>query len=128
MLRRKVRLTLPSPYYKIINRLSANFALTADMCLGLLAGDIKRKEMLSGRLADIHAHLFIASSILKYFEHSKKTEDERLHAQLAVEKSLYTAQEAFLTCLPTFHQVQQQAWSNCYVSHLAVRYRNHQTS
>jgi Domain of unknown function (DUF1974). len=24
------------PYYKIINRLSANFALTADMCLGLL--------------------------------------------------------------------------------------------
>ncbi len=61
--------------------------------------------MLSGRLADIHAHLFIASSILKFFEHSKKTEAERLHAQLAVEKSLYTAQEAFLTCLPTFHQV-----------------------
>ncbi|MEK5794910.1 acyl-CoA dehydrogenase domain-containing protein, partial [Acinetobacter nosocomialis] len=50
------------PYYKIINRLSANLALTADMSLGLLAGDIKRKEMLSGRLADIHAYLFIASS------------------------------------------------------------------
>lgn len=89
-------------YYKIINRLSANFALTADMCLGLLAGDIKRKEMLSGRLADIHAHLFIASSILKYFEHSKKTEDERLHAQLAVEKSLYTAQEAFFDLFANF--------------------------
>ncbi len=90
------------PYYKIINRLSANFALTADMCLGLLAGDIKRKEMLSGRLADIHAHLFIASSILKYFEHSKKTEDERLHAQLALEKSLYTAQEAFFDLFANF--------------------------
>ncbi|MCO8082711.1 acyl-CoA dehydrogenase [Acinetobacter lwoffii] len=90
------------PYYKIINRLSANFALTADMCLGLLAGDIKRKEMLSGRLADIHAHLFIASSILKYFEHSKKTEDERLHAQLAIEKSLYTAQEAFFDLFANF--------------------------
>jgi acyl-CoA dehydrogenase len=90
------------PYYKIINRLSANFALTADMCLGLLAGDIKRKEMLSGRLADIHAHLFIASSILKYFEHSKKTEAERLHAQLALEKSLYTAQEAFYDLFANF--------------------------
>ena len=90
------------PYYKIINRLSANFALTADMCLGLLAGDIKRKEMLSGRLADIHAHLFIASSILKFFEHSKKTEDERLHAQLALEKSLYTAQEAFFDLFANF--------------------------
>ncbi|WP_180075730.1 acyl-CoA dehydrogenase [Acinetobacter sp. YH12106] len=90
------------PYYKVINRLSANFALTADMCLGLLAGDIKRKEMLSGRLADIHAHLFIASSILKYFEHSKKTEAERLHAQLAIEKSLYTAQEAFYDLFANF--------------------------
>ncbi|MFV5403299.1 acyl-CoA dehydrogenase [Acinetobacter sp. 228] len=89
-------------YYKVINRLSANFALTADMCLGLLAGDIKRKEMLSGRLADIHAHLFIASAILKFFEHSKKTEDERLHAQLAVEKSLYTAQEAFFDLFANF--------------------------
>ncbi|MHA5056463.1 acyl-CoA dehydrogenase [Acinetobacter schindleri] len=90
------------PYYKIINRLSANFALTADMCLGLLAGDIKRKEMLSGRLADIHAHLFIASAILKFFEHSKKTEAERLHAQLAIEKSLYTAQEAFYDLFANF--------------------------
>ncbi|ATO18186.1 acyl-CoA dehydrogenase [Acinetobacter sp. LoGeW2-3] len=90
------------PYYKIINRLSANFALTADMCLGLLAGDIKRKEMLSGRLADIHAHLFIASAILKFFEHSKKTEAERLHAKLAVEKSLYTAQEAFYDLFENF--------------------------
>lgn len=90
------------PYYKTINRLSANFALTADMCLGLLAGDIKRKEMLSGRLADIHAQLFIASSILKFFEHSKKTEAERLHAQLAVEKSLYKAQEAFFDLFENF--------------------------
>ncbi|MDC4276379.1 DUF1974 domain-containing protein, partial [Acinetobacter baumannii] len=54
-----------SPYYKKINRFSADFALTADMCLGLLAGDIKRKEMLSGRLADIHSYLFIATAILK---------------------------------------------------------------
>ena len=58
--------------------------------------------MLSGRLADIHAHLFIASAILKFFEHSKKTEDERLHAQLAVEKSLYTAQEAFFDLFANF--------------------------
>lgn len=83
------------PYYKKINRFSADFALTADMCLGLLAGDIKRKEMLSGRLADIHAHLFIATAILKYYEHGKKTEAEQSHAQLALEKALYKVQEAF---------------------------------
>ena len=96
------------------------------MCLGLLAGDIKRKEMLSGRLADIHAHLFIATAILKFFEHSK-TEAERLHAQLAIEKSLYTAQEAFMTCLPISRSGLLLAWSNLSVSHLAALSRNHLT-
>lgn len=65
------------PYYVIINRMSTDFALTADMALGLLAGDLKRKEMLSGRLADIHSYLFIATSILKYYESGKRTEAEQ---------------------------------------------------
>ncbi|OAL81472.1 acyl-CoA dehydrogenase [Acinetobacter sp. SFB] len=90
------------PYFKIINRLSTNFSLTADMCLGLLAGDIKRKEMLSGRLADIHANLFISTAILKYYEHGKKTEAEQVHAKLALEKSLFNAQEAFYGLFANF--------------------------
>ncbi|WP_151838341.1 acyl-CoA dehydrogenase [Acinetobacter ursingii] len=90
------------PYYKIINRLSANLALTADMSLGLLAGDIKRKEMLSGRLADIHAYLFIASSILKFYANGTKSEAEQLHAKLALEKSLYQVQEAFYGLFENF--------------------------
>ncbi|ENX34723.1 hypothetical protein F889_02012 [Acinetobacter colistiniresistens] len=83
------------PYYSKINRFSANFALTADMALGILAGDLKRKEMLSGRLADIHAHLFIATAILKYYEHGQRTEAEQKHAELALNKALYQVQEAF---------------------------------
>lgn len=90
------------PYYKIINRLSADFALTADMCLGLLAGDIKRKEMLSGRLADIHANLFISTAILKYYEHGKQTEAEQIHAKLALEKALFNAQKAFYGLFANF--------------------------
>ena len=90
------------PYYKTINRLSANFALTADMCLGLLAGDIKRKEMLSGRLADIHSNLFIATAILKFYEYGKRTEAEQIHAQLALEKALFNAQEAFFGLFDNF--------------------------
>lgn len=83
------------PYYAIINRMSADFALTADMALGILAGDLKRKEMLSGRLADIHAHLFIATAILNYYEHGQRTESDQKHAELALNKALYNAQEAF---------------------------------
>lgn len=90
------------PYYKIINRFSADFALTADMCLGLLAGDIKRKEMLSGRLADIHSHMFIATAILKFYEHGQRSEAEQLHAQLALDETLYLAQEAFFGLFDNF--------------------------
>ncbi|WP_373358765.1 acyl-CoA dehydrogenase [Acinetobacter lactucae] len=82
-------------YYKTINRFSANFALVSDMSLGLLAGDLKRKEMLSGRLADIHAHLFISTSILKFYEAGQKTEAEQLHAKLALQKAFLNIQEAF---------------------------------
>ncbi|MGK7247775.1 acyl-CoA dehydrogenase [Acinetobacter oleivorans] len=84
-----------SSYYKTINRFSANFALVSDMSLGLLAGDLKRKEMLSGRLADIHAHLFISTAILKFYEAGQKTEAEQLHAKLALQKAFLNIQEAF---------------------------------
>ncbi len=83
------------PFYKTINRFSANFALTADLCLGLLAGDIKRKEMVSGRLADIHSHLFIATAILKFYEKGQRSEAEQQHAQLALEKAFVQIQDAF---------------------------------
>ena len=83
------------PFYKTINRFSSNFALTADLCLGLLAGDIKRKEMLSGRLADIHSHLFIATAILKFYEKGQRSEAEQQHAQLALEKAFVQIQDAF---------------------------------
>ncbi|WP_298871117.1 acyl-CoA dehydrogenase [uncultured Psychrobacter sp.] len=90
------------PYYKDINRLSAGFALTADMSLGLLAGDLKRKEMLSGRLADIHSHLFICTAILQFYEYGSKSKAERLHAEVALKNSLYTIQEAFLSLFANF--------------------------
>lgn len=90
------------PYYKKINRLSANFALTADMALGILAGDLKRKEMLSGRLADIHAHLFIMTAVLRFYAQGSHSESERLHARLALEKSLYIIQEAFFEIYENF--------------------------
>ena len=90
------------PYYAMINRMSADFALTADMALGILAGDLKRKEMLSGRLADIHAHLFIATAILNYYEHGQRTESDQKHAELALNKALYNAQEAFFGLYENF--------------------------
>ena len=90
------------PYYQKIHQLSTAFALTSDITLGLLAGDLKRKEMLSGRLADVHSQLFIATSILKYYQHRPKTEEETLLAEVAVTVALAKAQQALKDFLKNF--------------------------
>ena len=58
--------------------------------------------MLSGRLADIHAHLFICTAILQFYEYGTKSKAERLHAEVALKNSLYTIQEAFISLFANF--------------------------
>ena len=55
-------------YYQQINRFSAALALVSDVSLVTLGGRLKREEMLSFRLADIFAHLYALSAVLKYAE------------------------------------------------------------
>nr|WP_233572178.1 acyl-CoA dehydrogenase domain-containing protein [Neisseria weixii] len=50
--------------YKRLNRLSAAFAFAADVAMLSLGGDLKRRESLSGRLADAFSNLYIASACL----------------------------------------------------------------
>ncbi|MEO8249717.1 MAG: acyl-CoA dehydrogenase, partial [Burkholderiales bacterium] len=52
---------------QLIARMSAKYALTADLAMGLLGGKLKRMELLSARLGDVLAHLYLASaSIWRY--------------------------------------------------------------
>jgi acyl-CoA dehydrogenase len=55
------------PYYREIARLSAALALTTDLAMGTLGGELKRKEKLSARLGDVLSHLYLTSAILKRF-------------------------------------------------------------
>ena len=48
--------------------LSAGFALTSDVAMLFLGGDLKRKEKLSARLGDILSQLYIASTVVKRYE------------------------------------------------------------
>ncbi len=54
-------------YYRQIRRLSAALALTTDFALGMLGGDLKRKEKLSARLGDVLSNLYLATAVLKRF-------------------------------------------------------------
>jgi acyl-CoA dehydrogenase len=47
---------------RMIARLSAKYALTADLAMGLLGGKLKRMELLSARLGDVLSHLYLAAA------------------------------------------------------------------
>ncbi|MGD8175243.1 acyl-CoA dehydrogenase [Marinimicrobium sp. ARAG 43.8] len=81
-------------WYQRINLLSAGLAVTSDLALGILGGDLKRRELLSARLGDVHSQLFIACSILKFHSAHPRTDEEDAHADYALRHALYTAQEA----------------------------------
>ena len=53
---------------RLIARMSAKYAFTADLAMGLLGGKLKRMELLSARLGDVLAHLYLASACVWRFQ------------------------------------------------------------
>ena len=83
-----------APYYRQIDRLSAAFTLTADLCLLILGGKFKFKEKLSGRFADALAHLYLASATLRRFEDDGCPQEDLAVLRFAVQDSLYNVEQA----------------------------------
>lgn len=83
-------------WYQRINLLSASFASMSDIALAVLGGNLKRRELLSARLGDIHSQLFIACAILKYHSAHPRTHAEDVHAEYAITTALNKAQEAMI--------------------------------
>lgn len=54
-------------YYQLINKYSANLAFLADFSMGVMGGELKRREKLSARLGDMLSCLYMASAVLKRF-------------------------------------------------------------
>tara|TARA_R110001599_G_C12264508_1_gene660725 strand:+ start:1096 stop:3498 length:2403 start_codon:yes stop_codon:yes gene_type:complete len=81
-------------WYQKINQLSAALAMCSDVALAVLGGDLKRRELLSARLGDVHSELFIACSILKYHDSSPRSAAATSHANFALRRSLSSAQQA----------------------------------
>lgn len=86
------------PWFQAIDRFSAVLAVTADISLLVLGGNLKIREMLSARLGDVLSHLFIASSILKYHATLSSPADKvnDIHAEYALRRSFVSAQRALI--------------------------------
>ena len=55
-------------WYRQLARYAQSFALVGDWTVVYLGGDLKRKQQLSGRLADILSDLYLLSATLKRYE------------------------------------------------------------
>ncbi|MEA1888951.1 MAG: acyl-CoA dehydrogenase [Pseudomonadota bacterium] len=83
-------------YYQQISRMSACFAVAADTSAMLLGGSLKRRESLSGRLADALSHLYLGSAVLKHYLDSGEKKADRILLDWASQYCLYQVQEALL--------------------------------
>jgi acyl-CoA dehydrogenase len=65
-------------WYRQLHRYSQAFALVADWTTVFLGGALKRKQMLSGRMADILGDLFLMSATLKRFDEEGQLAEDKI--------------------------------------------------
>ncbi len=82
-------------YYRRLSWASASFAIMADIAMGALGGSLKMKEKITGRYADILAHLYIASSVLRRFEADGRPEEHLPLVHVNMKLCLHEIQKSF---------------------------------
>ena len=80
-------------YLRQLTRMSAAFAFAADVAMLTLGGDLKRREKISGRFADILGHLYLASAVIKQHEDDGRPQEDLPLVEWALQDSLFLIQE-----------------------------------
>jgi len=88
-----------APYARALVRYSAAFAFTADTAMGTLGAALKRKENLSGRLADALAWLYLGSAVLKRFLDAGQPAAQRDVFRWSMEHALHEVEQALVGLL-----------------------------
>jgi acyl-CoA dehydrogenase len=82
-------------YFRTASRFAAAFTLAADLALLTLGGNLKRKEKLAGRMADILGQLYLVSAMLKQFEEAGRPAEQLPLLRWACEDSFAKIQSGF---------------------------------
>ncbi|MCB9916047.1 MAG: acyl-CoA dehydrogenase [Planctomycetes bacterium] len=86
-------------YFQHFTRLSAAYAVCAEISMMTLGGALKRKEMLTGRLADGLAWLYLGTATLKRFVDAGQPDRDRALFEWAAETALHEVETALLGLL-----------------------------
>src|SRR5688572_10046208 len=89
-------------YYQQLTRFSAALAFLAYVSMGVLGGELKRKEKLSARLGDILSCLYLCSATLKRFEDEGRQAADAPLMHWAIWDAMFKAQNAFEGVISNF--------------------------
>ena len=90
-------------YYKQLNKYAASFAICVDIAMSTLGGELKFRELISARLADMVSKMYLASMVLKHWADQGSNKEDLPLVQYSIEKLFFEfeeAHEAFLQNLP----------------------------
>jgi acyl-CoA dehydrogenase len=81
--------------YKKLSWASARFAILADLAMASYGGDLKRKEILTGRCSDIFSWMYLASAVLRRFEAGGRRREDYPLFRWSMDNAFGHIQEAF---------------------------------
>jgi acyl-CoA dehydrogenase len=93
---------VPGGLMQHLSRMSAGFALVSDAAMAILGGRLKRREKLSGRLADTLAWLYLASAAVKRFHDEGCPPSDQPFVEWSGRHALHQVQAALLGILDNF--------------------------
>jgi acyl-CoA dehydrogenase len=96
-------------YLRQLTRYSAAFALISDVCLGVMGGSLKRREKITGRLADALSWMYMASAAIKRFNDEGRPAADEAYLKWSCDKALWEIQEALCGVIDNF-PVRLLAW------------------
>jgi acyl-CoA dehydrogenase len=82
-------------YFKKMAWASASFAILADAALFSLGGELKRKEKLTGRFADIFSWMYLGTAVLRRFEADGRRPEDIPFLRWSMEYAFARIQEGF---------------------------------
>ena len=89
-------------WYRQLARYSQSFALVGDWTVAFLGGDLKRKQRLSGRMADILSDLYLLSAVLKRYEDEGRIAEDKPVVDAIARDHLYAIEQGFAGVFQNF--------------------------
>ncbi len=82
-------------YFRRLKWASASFAILADVAMATLGGELKAKQKITGRFADILGTMYMATSVLRRFEADGRKEDDLPVVHFIMKQFMADIQKAF---------------------------------